>query len=98
MPLLSGYPTISIYVGEHDESVWRACARARVVERIIVARDHAVAGVSRCMSTERAVQSVTIGITGCLNTLTGLRGAFACLSPSGAHSDLSAGSRRSLWP
>ena len=39
-----------------------------------------------------------IGKTGCLNTLTGSRGAFACLSPSGAHSDILFVIWMSLWP
>ena len=69
-------------------SVSRVCARARVVERVKVARAFAFAGGALCKSTERVVRSVAIGKTGCLNTLTGPRGAFACLSPSGAHSDL----------
>ena len=98
LPFLAGFPTIAIYVGEHDANVWRACTRARVVERVNVARVYADAGVARCESTERVVRSVAIGKTGCLNTLTGPRGALACLSPSGAHSDLSPGLWRSLWP
>jgi len=98
LPFLAGFPTIAIYVGEHDASVWRVCARARVFELVHVARAYAFAGVARCESTERVVRSVAIGKTRCLNTRTGPRGALACLSPSGAHSDLFPGIWRSLWP
>jgi len=86
LPFFAGFPTIAIYVVEHDASVWRVCARARVVERVNVARAYAFAGVARCEFTERVVRSIFIGKKGCFNTLTGPRGALACLSPSGAHS------------
>ena len=98
LPFIAGCPTIAINVGEHDAKVWRAYARARVVERVNVARVYAFAGVARCESTERVVRRVAIGKTGCLNTLTGPREALAYLSLSGAHSDLSPGLWRSLWP
>jgi len=98
LPVLAGILTIAIYVGEHDANVWRACTRARVVELVNVAREYAFVGISRFESTERVVRSVAIGETGCLNTLMGPRGALVCLSPSGAHSDLSPGLWRSLWP
>jgi len=98
LPFIAGCPTIAINVGEHDAKVWRAYARARVVERVNVARVYAFAGVARCESTERVVRRVAIGKTGCLNTLTGPRGALACLPPSDAHSDLSPGIWRSLRP
>jgi len=84
----AGFPTIAIYVGDHDASVWCVCARARVFERANVARTYVFAGVSRCESTERVLRSAAIGMTGCLNTLTGSRGALARLSRSGAHSDI----------
>jgi len=74
------------------------CARARVFELVNVARVYAFSGVARCESTERVVRSVSVGKTACLNTLTGHDGALACLSPSGAHSDLFPGIWRSLRP
>jgi len=89
LPFLAGCPTIAIYVGEHDAKVWRACVRSRVVERVNVAQVYAFAGVARCEFTKRVLRSVAVGKTGCLNTLTGPRGALASLPPSGAHSDLS---------
>jgi len=98
LPFLAGFPTIAIYVGEHDANAWRAHAGAHVVERVTFAYVCAFAGVSRCESTEHAARSVAIGEAGCLNPPTGPRGDFACLSPSGAHADLSPGLWRSLWP
>jgi len=74
LPFLAGFLTIAIYVGEHDASVWRVCARARVVERVNVARAYVFARFARCESTEHVVQSVAIGKTGSLNTLMGPRG------------------------
>jgi len=98
LPFLSSFPSIAISVGDHDAGVWHACKRARFVERDNVAPVYAFAGVPRCASTEHVVRSVAICKTGCLNTLTSPRGAFACLSPSGRHSDVSPGLWRSLWP
>ena len=79
LPFLARFPTIEIYVGENDVSVWRVCARSRVVERVNVARAYAFAGVARCESTERVVRSASIVKTVCLNPLMGPRGALDCL-------------------